>query len=84
MTSLDVALFVVVGITETAIVEKGRNIVSASRDKTARLWDVGQSVCLDTVAKCDCIINCCALEAPDNAIDLGTPDKPPSMYKKCS
>ncbi|KAK7497180.1 hypothetical protein BaRGS_00011474 [Batillaria attramentaria] len=65
-------------ILDTAVVERGRNIVSCSRDGTARLWDVGQQVCLHTWADVGGELNCCALAATDNSVQLGTPDAAPS------
>ncbi|KAH7947261.1 hypothetical protein HPB52_009002 [Rhipicephalus sanguineus] len=62
-------------IHDTCIVEQGRNIISVSKDGTARLWDCGKSACLGTLTDTlhDCI-NCCALGPA--AIDLGTRDEP--------
>ncbi|KAG9465125.1 hypothetical protein GDO78_018875 [Eleutherodactylus coqui] len=56
----------------------GGNVVSSSRDGTARLWDCGKSACLAVVADCGAPINGISLGVADNAIDLGTPETPPS------
>ncbi|XP_077488277.1 proteasomal ATPase-associated factor 1-like [Amblyomma americanum] len=62
-------------INDTCIVEKGRNVISVSKDGTARLWDCGQSASLGTVTeiKADCI-NCCALGP--TSIGLGNREEP--------
>lgn len=59
------------GIMDTAIVEKGRNIVSVSRDGTAKLWDCGQSQCLTTFEDTGGSINACAVGAVSQDISLG-------------
>ena len=55
--------------------ERGRNIVSASRDGTARLWDCGKSACLAKYAA-DSVVNGCSLHTPAS-IDLLQPDHVP-------
>jgi len=59
-------------------VERGRNIVSASRDGTARLWDCGKSTCLAKYAA-DSVINGCSLHTPPASIDLLQPDHVPGI-----
>jgi len=59
----------VTGVMDVAIVERGRNVVSASRDGTARLWDCGKSACLAKYAP-DSVINGCSLHTPPDSIDL--------------
>ncbi|KAM3933928.1 proteasomal ATPase-associated factor 1 [Leptodactylus fuscus] len=66
------------GILDLAVVDRGRNVVSCSRDGTARLWDCGKSACLAVVADCGASINGISVGVADNAIDLGTPETPPS------
>jgi proteasomal ATPase-associated factor 1 len=51
------------GISDLAIVEKGRNVVSVSRDGSCKLWDVGESKCLANVSKFDSFINCCSIQS---------------------
>ena len=63
---------------DTAIVERGRNIVSSSRDGTARLWDCGKSACLTNYAA-ESVVNACCLHVPAADIDLLQPDHVPSM-----
>ena len=58
--------------------ERGRNIVTCSRDGTARLWDVGEKKELFTWSELGGEINCCALAATDNSVQLGVPDESPS------
>ena len=55
------------GVSDLAIVDRGRNVVTAGRDGELRLWDVGQAKCLDTVAKFSTNINACSIYALDNA-----------------
>lgn len=66
------------GILDTAIVDRGRNVLSCSRDGTARLWDCGQSACLAVVADCGSPVNGIAVGAADNSVNLGAPEKTPS------
>lgn len=67
-------------ILDTAIVERGRNIVTCSRDGTARLWDVGEKKELFAWSELGGEINCCTLAATDNSVQLGVPDKSPSKF----
>ncbi|NWQ62138.1 PAAF1 factor, partial [Neopipo cinnamomea] len=66
------------GILDTAIVERGRNVVSCSRDGTARLWDCGKSACLGVIADCGSPVNGIAVGTADDSLNLGTPENPPS------
>lgn len=66
------------GILDTAIVDRGRNVLSCSRDGTARLWDCGKSSCLGVIADCGSPINGIAVGAADDSVNLGTPEKAPS------
>lgn len=66
------------GILDTAIVDRGRNVLSCSRDGTARLWDCGKSACLGVIADCGSPINGIAVGTADDSLNLGTPEKPPS------
>ncbi|POI23954.1 hypothetical protein CIB84_012299, partial [Bambusicola thoracicus] len=66
------------GILDTAIVDRGRNVLSCSRDGTARLWDCGKSSCLGVIADCGSPINGIAVGTADDSVNLGTPEKAPS------
>lgn len=66
------------GILDTAIVDRGRNVLSCSRDGTARLWDCGKSACLGVIADCGSPVNGIAVGTADNSLNLGTPEKSPS------
>ncbi|KFP57426.1 Proteasomal ATPase-associated factor 1, partial [Cathartes aura] len=66
------------GILDTAIVDRGRNVLSCSRDGTARLWDCGKSACLGVIADCDSPVNGIAVGTADNSLNLGMPEKAPS------
>ena len=70
--------FLLPGILDTAIVDQGRNVVSGSRDGTARLWDCGRSACLGVIADCGSSINGVAVGTADNSINLGSPEQMPS------
>lgn len=65
------------GILDLAIVERGRNIVSVSRDGTAKLWDCGRSACLATFDVEGGVINGCCLGVPSSDLNLGQPAVPP-------
>jgi proteasomal ATPase-associated factor 1 len=60
-------------ILDIAIVDKGRNVVSVSKDGTARLWDCGQSQCITELANVGTgvYINCCAIRSIEEGLDLG-------------
>ena len=77
-------IFHTTGISDAAIVERGRNIVSCSRDGTAKLWDCSQQACLVTYDKMEAgYINGCSLDTP-SAIDLGPQAaNPPGGNKRC-
>ncbi|KAM6290492.1 proteasomal ATPase-associated factor 1-like [Porphyrio hochstetteri] len=66
------------GILDTAIVDRGRNVLSCSRDGTARLWDCGSSSCLGVIADCGSPVNGIAVGAADSSLNLGSPEKAPS------
>ena len=72
-----------VGVTCTAIVDRGRNVVTCSRDGTARLWNCGNSKCLGILYKGADIINSCAISQVCNSVDLGSPEQPPRKMKLC-
>ncbi len=79
---LECALFgCVIGVTDTAVVERGRNIVSVARDGTAKLWDVGQKTCLATMTELGGVINGCALGPATSSLALGTPEEPTSKFR---
>lgn len=59
-------------MTDFDFVEKGRNVVSCSRDGTARLWDVSQQKCLHVYGENEdslmgLPINACAVRATSHA-----------------
>ena len=61
-------------ILDSDIIDRGRNIVTCSRDGTAKLWDVGQQSCLGTFEEIGGDVNACSIGIPENSIDLGTPN----------
>lgn len=62
-------------IHDTCIVDQGRNIISVSKDGSAKLWDCGQSACLSTLTSVEYdAINCCAIGPV--ATDLGSREEP--------
>lgn len=50
------------GLNDACPVEKGKNVVSVSRDGQCKLYDVGEAKCLSTFAKYDTIVNACAIQ----------------------
>ena len=61
------------------VVDRGRNLVSVSRDGSCKLWDVGESKCLANVAKFDCIINSCTIQDVSSdqiLINIPEPEEP--------
>lgn len=58
------------GVTDVSIVDKGRNIVSTSRDGACYLWDVGESKCLAKFGNFGCVVNACDISALDGADDM--------------
>ena len=68
------------GVTDVAVVERGRNVVSVSRDGSARLWDCGQSSCIGTFTVADNhIINGCCLGVPSTDFSLPAPEVLPGQ-----
>jgi proteasomal ATPase-associated factor 1 len=65
-------------ILDTAIVEKGKNIISVSRDGTAKLWNLGHKKCFENVIQLgfDNAINTCALQTVTRDLDLGIRETP--------
>ena len=57
-------------ITDFSIVDRGRNVISVSKDGCAKLWDCGKSECITTIFKSDNILNCCALGVLKNSENL--------------
>ena len=74
---LDFASFLT-GIQDTSIIDRGRNIVSSSRDGSAKLWDCGTKQCLGTVSECGGNVNSCDVGPTSEDVDLGQPDTVPS------
>ncbi|XP_014356536.2 proteasomal ATPase-associated factor 1 [Papilio machaon] len=68
-------------ISDLAIIDKGRNVLSVSKDGTAKLWDVGESRCIDNILEGHGPINCCAIANSvdevtiDNDREVGTGNK---------
>jgi len=79
-SAIIVVYWFVPGVSDTAIVERGRNVVSSSRDGTACLWDCGKSACLTKYAA-DSVINACSLHVPAASIGLLQPDHIPGIVK---
>ena len=48
-------------ITATQIVNRGKNVISVSKDGTARLWSCGEKKCLAVLLSLTEKINCCHL-----------------------
>jgi hypothetical protein len=65
-------------------VERGRNIVSVGRDGECKLYDVGESKCLATVAKLKCIINACSIQTlgQDLMNALNIPEREETLSNK--
>ena len=69
-------------MSDTAIVGRGRNVVSCSRDGTAMLWDISQQAALASFTDVESgVINACALGDVGTSIDLGTPTETTSKSK---
>lgn len=49
------------GVLDTAIVERGKNIVSSSRDGTVKLWHVGTQTVIHSFEPEGGCINCCSI-----------------------
>lgn len=66
------------GILDIDFVERGRNVVSCSRDGTAKLWDVSTQKCLHTYQSDSggAEVNACTLHKTDAVDNLTTsPDE---------
>lgn len=68
-------------VVDVCIVEKGRNVITVSKDGSAKLWDVGESKCLGNILEGHGAINCCALAVTDDEVtvdnerEIGTANK---------
>lgn len=73
-------------INDFCIVDRGRNIISASKDGTARLWDCGKSECLGVIFQSSDVLNCCSIGVKADIVtdgrevtvserEIGTKDK---------
>ena len=61
----------------------GRNVVSASRDGTVRLWDCGSSKCLvDFTSEQETFhqVNCCRVKECDPGVNDDAVDKMPGLF----
>ena len=73
------------GVTDTCIVDRGKNIVSASRDGTVKLWSCAKQVCLHTFDELEAqIVNCCEVNDINNTIELGSTNQPSRESRKCA
>ncbi|XP_015602682.1 proteasomal ATPase-associated factor 1 [Cephus cinctus] len=74
-------------VTDLAIIDRGKNIITTSKDGTARLWNVGESLCLGILCKLEnTSITCCVLTSSNRLVlpptkmeysekEVGTEDK---------
>ncbi|XP_022195664.1 proteasomal ATPase-associated factor 1 [Nilaparvata lugens] len=69
-------------VTDFAIIDVGRNIVSVSKDGRVKLWNCGDASCIDTLACVSSIINCCAITSVPDVRMLGLPDDSPVSEKE--
>lgn len=64
-------------VQDTAIVDKGKNVVSVSKDGTARLWHCGAATCIAILCQHDAALNCCCIgRITDGQLDLSQPQQP--------
>ncbi|GES75280.1 proteasomal ATPase-associated factor 1-like [Rhizophagus clarus] len=76
------------GVTDSAIIDRGRNVLSSARDGTVRLWECGSASIIRTIGNYTCAVNKISLglfpsesiieRKPDNEIDsreVATDDK---------
>ena len=73
----------IAAILDTAIVDVGRNVVTCSRDGTARLWDVGRQAELYAWSDLGGEVNCCEIAVTDSCVHLGTADTAPRNVFVC-
>ena len=64
------------GVTDTCIVDRGKNIISSSRDGTVRLWSCAKQLCIHSFDLEGQEVNCCRLNTINQYIDLGSTDTP--------
>ncbi|KAB7501100.1 Proteasomal ATPase-associated factor 1 [Armadillidium nasatum] len=57
-------------VTDFSIVERGKNIISVSKDGTARLWNCAQAKCLNVLVEGESEINCCDIIHVGNEVDI--------------
>jgi len=59
-------------VSDIGIVERGRNILSCSRDGTLLMWECGSASCIDTMTSSNGIINaCCVFTAKSSDVIAG-------------
>ncbi|XP_075227025.1 proteasomal ATPase-associated factor 1-like isoform X2 [Lycorma delicatula] len=65
-------------VTDFVIIDVGRNVISVSKDGSAKLWDCGQSSCIDTLICTSSEVNCCAITSVSPSFPVGEPEDSPS------
>lgn len=70
-------------ITDLSIIDRGRNVLSVSKDGTARLWHCGKALCVAIIFESMFNLNCCdigkisdeVITEVNNELEIGTEDK---------
>ena len=62
-------------VTDTAIVARGKNIISVSKDGSVRLWSCGESKCIGILASGLDQLNCCDITDQSSFHPLDLPDR---------
>jgi len=60
-------------ISDLCIIDRGRNIISVSKDGTARLWNCGDKSCLDIVLNAKSPLNTSAIVPIPDSMDISNP-----------
>ena len=61
-------------MTDTAIVSRGKNIISVSKDGSVRLWSCGESKCIGVLTSGHGQLNCCDITDNSCYHPLDSPD----------
>ncbi|XP_041975242.1 proteasomal ATPase-associated factor 1-like [Aricia agestis] len=60
-------------VADICMIGRGRNVITVSKDGTAKLWDVGQALCIADVIDGQGAINCCTITTTTEEVLVENP-----------